>query len=77
MKKCPRCGGEVLMVEYELGDKYHYDGVSEFACGARYLSNSESTCEWRIGKWCEEELTKNQVEPPFCNGGGHPRVIVL
>lgn len=68
MKKCPKCQGEIVRVEYELGDKYHYDGFSEYVC---------VTGDYRQGKWCEEELTKNQVEPPFCNGGGHPRVIVL
>lgn len=68
MKKCSKCDGELAGVEYEAGDKYRYDGVSEWWC---------TNCKARWGKWCEQELSKNEVEPPFCTGLGHPRVIDL
>lgn len=67
-EECGRCGGPVVMVEYRYGSKYRYDGVSEYAC-------MKLGCDWRIGRWCEQELEANMMEPPFCTGGGHPRVF--
>lgn len=67
-KKCPNCGGKTIMVEYGLMDKYHYDGVSEWACVKG---------DWRVGRFCEQVLEKDAVEPPHCQGNGHPRVIAL
>lgn len=65
--KC-ECGGEMVLVEYERGNKYRYDGVSEERC---------LVCGKRFGRWCNQELTDNMVEPPFCIGLGHPRVFDL
>lgn len=64
------------MVEYGLMDKYHYDGVSEYACVNAH--SNEGSCNWRIGRWCEQELRKNEVEPPFCKGREkHPSIHIL
>lgn len=71
MKTCPKCGGKkVIMVEYDLMSKHHYDGVSEYRC-----LNPE--CGYRQGRWCEQELTNTEMEPQFCQGRAHPRSIPL
>jgi hypothetical protein len=56
----------VFGVQYgRTGDTpYHYDGISEYHC---------TTCEKRIGRWCGKKLAEDEVEPPFCEGGDHPR----
>lgn len=69
-KVCGKCGGSIFMVEYAIG-KHHYDGVSEIVC-------MDGKCGWRIGRWCEQQLTAGEVEPPFCQGlKAHPRVFDL
>lgn len=73
-EKCPKCAGEIIGVEYAYGDKYRYDGISEYAC-VNYLN--KDGCDYRIGRWCEEELEVGMVEPVFCKGGGHPRVFTI
>lgn len=62
------CGGTFGGYEYPGGSKFRYDGISEVVC---------LSCNRRWGRWCEEELTSHEVEPPFCNGGPHPRIIDL
>jgi hypothetical protein len=62
------CGGKIGGLEYSYGSKYRYDGISERVC---------MSCNKRWGRWCEEELTGDEVEPPFCDGGPHPRVIII
>jgi hypothetical protein len=76
-KKCPKCGGNIIMVEYHGLEKYHYDGVSEYNCvnALRYEDGVEPTCDWRVGRWCGRKLEKGEVEPPFCEGKKHPKVI--
>lgn len=69
-EKCPECGQQVWMVEYARGNKYRYDGVSEYAC-------KDEKCGWRAGRWCGQVLEKGMVEPPFCTGGDHPRVFEI
>ena len=58
---------QTVMVEYALTDKYHYDGVSEIRCLAE-------NCERRVGRWCGNKLEDDEVEPPYCKGGEHPKV---
>lgn len=48
-KKCPRCKGEVWMVQYDYDNPQHYDGISEFAC-------KDEKCGWRVGRWSGIEL---------------------
>lgn len=73
---CPKCGKEVILVQYAYNDKYHYDGVSERACIS--TMNGSGKCDWRIGRWCEQELKANEVEKPFCDGTkNHPRIFDL
>lgn len=57
---CPKCAGTVWIgIEYAYGNKFRYDGVSEWMCQG---------CNYREGRWCGEELTGNEVEPRFCEG---------
>lgn len=67
--KCPKCDGSVVMVEYGLLDKNHYDGISEYVCA--------KGCGWRIGRWCEQELQADEIEPRWCKGKRHPRIFKL
>lgn len=53
-EKCPKCGAEILMVEYSLLDPEHYDGVSEYRCS--------KFCGWRIGRWSGIELKEGEGE---------------
>lgn len=68
IKEPCECGGELVGIEYPITDKYHSRGYSETNCMA---------CGKRVGRWCGQELTTNQIEPPACSGGMHPRVIYL
>lgn len=68
MERCPECQGDLIMVEYSLMDKYHYDGVSEHFC---------KHCGLRWGRWCGQKLGPEEVEKPNCDGTGHPRIITL
>lgn len=63
-KTCPKCAGEMGLSEYSFDSPYHYDGVSEEDC---------MTCGYRIGRWCRKELKSDEVEPPYCEGGEHPK----
>lgn len=54
----------MLMVEYSLLHKYHYDGVSEHMC---------TNCGRRTGRWCGNVLHEDEVEPRYCQGGEHPK----
>lgn len=70
---CPKCGaknGVCVGVHYGSGNKYRYRGISEWQCG-------NILCDYRIGNWCEKELTGNEVEPMFCKGMGHPKLFNL
>ena len=55
-KKCPKCGGEIIGIEYGYGDPYRYDGISEWAC---------QKCDWRIGRWSGKALTGKEQEAPY------------
>lgn len=74
-KKCPKCSASVIMVEYHLMDKNHYNGVSEYDC--KNALGKSPTCDWRIGRWCGQELGPGEVEPRFHEGTTHPRVFVI
>jgi hypothetical protein len=76
MGPCPACGGKMILVEYPLTDKYHYDGVSEYAC-ENSLDALNPKCDFRYGAFCGRTLSKGEVEPPHHQGGPHPRVFVL
>lgn len=66
--KC-ECGGKMIMVEYGLMDKYHYDGISEERC---------LKCGNRYGRWCGQLLGPDEVEPQHHDGERpHPRVMTL
>lgn len=69
-EKCPRCGGEVWMVEYEGMHPEHYDGTSEYACKNSKLD--KPTCRWRVGRFCGKILQPKEFERRFCTGGSHP-----
>lgn len=67
MKRCEN--GEdhkIVGVEYDEGWPYYYDGVSEVLC---------LTCGRRVGRWCGRKLEDGEVEPPFCEGGDHPKAL--
>jgi hypothetical protein len=40
----------------DLGDPYHYDGVSEWQC---------EKCGKRIGRWSMKELKDGEFEKPY------------
>lgn len=60
-KKCPKCSSEVGGVEYAYGSPFRYDGISEFIC-------VNKDCDWRIGRWCGQELHDNEIEARDCTG---------
>lgn len=72
---CPKCGGTLVMVEYPYTSKHRYDGISEIGCTEAYSLNGN--CNYRRGRWCEQELADGEVEPPFHAGGAHPRVFTI
>lgn len=59
---CQACGREtqVLGVEYEITDRNHYDGISEWKC---------LVCGRREGRWTGRVLQGGDSEPRF--GGRH------
>lgn len=60
MKKCPKCGNDknIIAIEYR-GSGYDYDGISEWYC---------LKCEYRQGRWTEEELADDELEAPLGRG---------
>ena len=70
--KCPKCGGEVWLVEYSYDSPEHYDGTSEYACKQSLTGEGKSPCDWRIGRFCGKPLRKNEIERRYCTGTGHP-----
>ncbi len=57
MKKCKKCGSEnIIMVEYDLINPYHYDGISEIDC---------NDCGVRIGRWSGKELLEGEIEKQY------------
>lgn len=65
---CDVCGAQMGGVEYDGMSKFHYDGISEWACPQGHV---------RIGRWCQKELHGDELEPVDCKGVGHPREIIL
>ncbi len=71
--KCPKCQGDIWSVEYVLTDKYHYDGVSEWACkNSLKIEDTKPTCDYHVGRFCGQPLAPKEIEPPFCRGRAHP-----
>jgi len=54
----PRTHCEKMMigVEYDYGNPYRYDGVSEWHC---------QVCGYREGRWTGKELKGKEQEPPY------------
>jgi hypothetical protein len=59
---CPKGHKKIICVEYNYGDPFRYDGVSEIMC---------KTCKKRYGRWTEKVLKKGEQEPPY----GEPRNV--
>lgn len=59
------------MVEYNLLDAFHYDGVSEYAC-VKALESNGKECDYKIGRFCGKRLSWYEHEPPYCTGKAHP-----
>ena len=70
MENCPKCEGTTIIgVEYAYTCKQRYDGVSEWLC---------NDCQYRQGRWCEQELTGNEVERVYCDSSKlHPQEVEL
>ena len=54
--KCPDCGGTWIGVEYTMGTKNYYDGVSEWWCPG---------CSLRLGRWTLKRLAEGESEPRY------------
>lgn len=67
MTICPHCGGSVHGIMYAHGQKYSYEGISEWKC---------VNCNYREGFFCKHELHDYEKEPVECDGT-HPIVIEL
>lgn len=67
INKCPKCSADICFVQYSYDSKCHYDGVSEEVC--------MDDCGYRIGRWCRQELKSDEIEPPYCKGGEHPKRV--
>jgi len=52
---CPKCGEEMVGVEYNYPNPNAYDGISEWQCPA---------CQYRKGRWSGKELAEGQWEDP-------------
>lgn len=60
-----KCGHiKFIGIEYYGMDTLHYDGVSEYMC---------EKCKTRYGRWCGTILKRGEGEPPFHDGGKHPK----
>jgi hypothetical protein len=59
---CPKGHNKLLLVEYNYGDPYRYDGVSEIRC---------LTCKKRYGRWTGNVLRRDEKEPPY----GKPQYV--
>lgn len=68
---CPKCGGQIVMVEYHLMSPYHYDGTSEWACTRAYETDGKE-CDYKVGRFCGKRLDWKESEPRYCGGGAHP-----
>lgn len=69
---CPKCGGEIMMVEYAYDNPQHYDGISEYVCyNAFKMTRDIPTCDYRVGRWCGKELQSRELETRFCKGEPH------
>jgi hypothetical protein len=53
---CPKGHKRILLIEYDYGDPYRYDGISEIQC---------NTCRKRYGRWTEKVLRGKEQEPPY------------
>jgi hypothetical protein len=53
---CPKGHKRIICVEYNYGDPYRYDGISEIHC---------KTCDKRYGRWTGKVLRGAEKEPPF------------
>ena len=62
MPTCPKRHKRVAVVEYDYGDPFRYDGVSEIYC---------FTCKKRYGRWTGKVLRGKAKEPPF----GNPKLV--
>lgn len=70
--KCPKCGDEVWMVEYDYANPEHYDGTSEYACKQALTGEGKNPCDWRVGRFCGKPLAPKEIERRYCTGIGHP-----
>lgn len=53
---CPKNHKRITMMEYDYGDPYRYDGISEIHC---------RTCKKRYGRWSGKVLKRGEKEPPY------------
>ena len=54
---CKNCNSEnVVLVEYNMLDTFHYDGTSEIKC---------MDCNARFGRWTGKELKDGEQERPY------------
>lgn len=67
--QCPKCGADTYEHWYRDKGIYEYGGPSEIRC---------TSCDYRIGYFCKQELTGDEVEPVECEGcKHHPKFVVL
>ncbi len=61
-EKCPKCGGDLIGIEYWYTSPNRYDGVSEWAC------ENVDKCKYRIGRWSGIELKDGEEEGRYGEG---------
>lgn len=57
-KKCKKCGGDVVAVEYSWDSPEHYDGISEYEC-------LDGNCGQREGRWSGKILQDGEIEKRY------------
>lgn len=61
--KCPKCGRDLVQMEYSWENPYHYDGVSEYFCPQP--DQKSGKWHYRVGRWSNKLLKPGECEKPL------------